>query len=600
MKPDEFLWVWHYLQYDPTGTDHVLQNSLALEFLLWCVVILLAALLLRLRPRFLQNLESSCKAFAQHRVATVVAMALLALSLRLALLPLIPIPTPIVHDEYSYILQAQTFASGRVTNPAHPLGVHFETFHVNMWPTYQSMYPPGQAIFLTIGQLFMGHPWWGVWLSVGLMCACVTWMLQGWMPPHWALLGGLFCVLRFSLFSYWMNSYWGGAVAATGGALLLGAIVRLTRKPCAVYALLVALGLLILGNTRPYEGFVFAVPAMVWLLVWIVRRRMWKDATFIARAVMPALGLLMMGGAAMLYYNWRGTGNPLLMPYVINEHTYHITKPFLWQSADPIPSYHHLAMRVFYCYHELPSYYVSRHLWGLLAMERGKFMVYYEFLIWPMLFLMVPAIVSMIRSKRVRIMPITLLAVLVALFIESWLPHGHYAAPLLCAVITIVLYGLRLCNTWRPRNLPVGTMLVRATVLVIFCWSLLPLAGKIFDPYMAIDYGHQPPEIERARLQALLERTPGQHLVIVHERRSYVPAQDWVYNLPDIDSAKVVWARDMGTEGNEELLRYYPNRRVWIVDPYDGINRLMAYDGHSGQDTLASAIGPKPVQPSKQ
>ena len=198
-----------------------------------------------------------------------------------------------------------------------------------------------------------------------------------------------------------------------------------------------------------------------------------------------------------------------------------------------------------------------------------------------------------------RIFPITLLVFLVALLIESWLPHGHYAAPVLCAIIAISLYGLRLCQTWRPKNLPVGAMLVRAAVIVIVCWSLVPLAGTVLDPYNVTAFGHQAPELERARLQALLEGTPGQHLVIVHARRSYIPSQDWVYNQANIDSSKVIWARDMGTEANEELLRYYSNRRVWMVDPYDGINRLEAYDGHSSQDTLASAFGPRPVQTSK-
>ncbi len=296
----------------------------------------------------------------------------------------------------------------------------------------------------------------------------------------------------------------------------------------------------------------------------------------------------------MLYYNWRGTGNPLLMPYVLNEHTYHISKPFIWQPRGPIPIYHHLAMRSFYCFHELPSFLESRHLWGLEILTAMKLEVYYEFLLWPLLVVALFAMLRMLRSRRVRILAITILVTLAGLLIESWPPNAHYAAPLLCVVMAVALYGLRMARTWRPRNLPAGSMLVRAVVILVACWSLVPLAARVIDPYQVTGTEHRPPELERARLQAQLERMPGKHLVLVHIRRSYVPTTDWVYNEPDIDHAKVVWARDMGTEGNQELVDYYKDRQVWIVDMSDGIERLTAYNGHSSEDTLASAVGLQP------
>jgi len=98
-------------------------------------------------------------------------------------------PLPYVHDEFSYLLAGDTFAHGRLTNPTPADWEHFESMHILVRPSYQSKYPPGQGLFLALGQVVFGHPIWGVWISTALACAAGCWMLYAFASSPWALLG---------------------------------------------------------------------------------------------------------------------------------------------------------------------------------------------------------------------------------------------------------------------------------------------------------------------------------------------------------------------------------------------------------------------------
>jgi hypothetical protein len=183
-------------------------------------------------------------------------------------------------DEFSYLLAGDTFAHGRLTNPPHSLWEHFESYNIIQQPTYQSKYPPGQGLVLALGQSCFGDPAVGVWLNLAVACAAVCWMLYGWLPPRWALLGAILAVLNVSLLRHWGQSYWGGGVALLGGALLFGSLPRIQREPRLIHGLLIGIGLSLLANSRPYESLIAVLPAAAWFgwQLFATRRRIRENS----------------------------------------------------------------------------------------------------------------------------------------------------------------------------------------------------------------------------------------------------------------------------------------------------------------------------------
>jgi hypothetical protein len=507
------------------------------------------------------KVEESLARFAQRKTLAVCLMFFGVVAIRLAVLPLLPVPVPGIHDEFSYLLMADTFAHGRLANPTHPMWMSFETFHVNWFPTYSSMYPPTQGFVLAIGQL-LGSPWIGVLLSDAAMCAAILWMLQAWMPARWALLGGVLAALNLGIASYWMNSYWGGAVAGAGGALVLGALARIWRRASVGNALLLGLGIAILANSRPYEGLLFCVPAGVWVIWWLLGKIKSRDSisSRFRMVFLPVSVCILLTLAFIGYYNWRLTGNALLMPHVLNTRTYHTTPLFLWEHNKPARIYNNQQFEDFYNGWEREDYQTT---WkAALAVTAEKVARLGVVLFWPGVLFLLPALPFAFRDRRMRILVVTFFVCVAGVFAVIW-SAPHYAAPITGVVYALLGQSVRHLRTMKWNARPVGVALSRALVVLLVLSTGVNIVRRSCDPLWWTCTG-DPSRV--AVIKQLLD-TPGKHLIVVRYSDDHNIHDEWVYNGADIDGSKVIWARELDSEQNSKLFAYFKDRHIWLVEP---------------------------------
>ncbi len=559
---------------------------LRIEICLGIATILWAFAFPHFGSRWFERIESSFGRFAQRRALSVAAVGILAVVARLAVLPVLPVPSPAVHDEFSYLLMSDTFAHGRLANPTHPMWVHFETFQVNQVPTYVSKYYPAQGIFLAIGQVVFGHPFWGVLLSSALMCAAICWMLQGWMPPAWALLGGILAVIRLGTFSYWANSYWGGAVAALGGALALGALPRIKEKQRVRDAAWMGIGLALLFNSRPYESLFLAVPIAIALLVWLLRKDEQRIQRRLLQVILP-LGIIgTVTVAAMAFYFWKTTGQPFRPPYLVYERTYMSAPSFPWLPLKPMPSYSSPAMRNFYEGSALDAFnFAVRHPLSNIFLRIFLFWLFYlgPALTVPILMLLL-ALPFGAKLSDFSAPTQFLLLVAGVSFAGMLLPViflQHYAAPITALVYAFVLLTMRYIRPLffgaRPVGLGINRAIVVSCVLLAVVRISAPILGiPLTRPKLTTWASENYKFPERPATVSVLKGLRGSHLVFVKNRTDQSEL-DWVYNVADIDASKIVWALDLGPVDNQELINYFSMRKVWILDPKGTPPTLMPY-----------------------
>ena len=528
--------------------------------------IFLGRVRLRGRGRIIRWLSrTSCR--------SILAAAIFPMAARLLLLPWFPFPPPQIHDEFSYLLQGDTFAHARVSNPTPPNWQHFETEYVLLSPTYASQYQPAQGLVLAAGQVFAGHPWWGVWLSMGVMFAVICWALISVMPNAWALAASIGAALQFGIFGLWMNSYFGGAVAAAAGALVMGSVARLedTAKQRR-WAALCGFGVILLFASRPFEALLWSGVAFGFAEFRLRRNARETAVRFYARVLPSFLAVFLIGAGALAWYNWRVTGSPLTPPYLEYQQIYGTPQPYWWGKPVHVASFTYPEIRDNYL-NQLQLYDDRYSLSRIVKSEVKRLGDFWSFFIGPFF---TPALIFggyILGDRRIR----PWLWASIPFVLDKATYHAWFPAQNAPATVLIVLV---VAQCWRHlyaagRHRRVGATICNHLVAACAIAIVLGGLGRAAEPMLPRTLRHLPPLWEalypartlKEDVTAVLEKTPGKHLVFVKYSAGHCSCDEWVFNSAEIGNQRIVYARPYTPESDAALARHLGHHDVWVVQP---------------------------------
>ena len=479
--------------------------------------------------------------------------------------------TPHEHDEFSYLLAADTLLHGRLANPAPQLWQPFQSFHIVLQPSYASKYPLGLSLPIALGWGLLGMPIAGCWVAAGICASSITWMLAGLTSRRWAVLGGLLVACHPPLQLAWSQNLMSGWLTAAGSALLAGGIFRLRRRHSHLAAGVAGLGVGLLAITRPFEGLVATVLLSVvcWGL-WHGRSladKLWSIARALPAASLPIAAALTL----ILMQNWAVTGRLGQMSYQLHEQQYGVAPLFVF-GQQQVPAMETqgqwpAVVRDFHYGWSLDSF---RDRAGVVGWLKGVGKAVARLWYLRMLLTLLP-LVAIGWWGRFQLPQWLAAAVVLQVLVSAsvcWV-YLRYLAPVMPWLVVLAVLSLRrvfrvLVDTrWVSLSQPqhfMGILLVAQTLLlVVHC-------VRIADGEMS-DWARH-----RAQIARELEQLPGQHLVLVLYSSEHNTLQEWVYNRADLDSAKVLWARGESSEWNTRLTdRYRATHAIWELEA-DGVD----------------------------
>ncbi|PYT23974.1 MAG: hypothetical protein DMG58_26935, partial [Acidobacteria bacterium] len=370
-------------------------------------------------------------------------------------------------------------------------------------------------------------------------------------------------------------------------SLVFGAVPRLLEsKPrerwLAREAILLGIGLTVQWLTRPYECILLVACVLVYFLPAL---RKPDEARKLARAVTVVVLMMLPAAAITLLQNKQAAGSWTTLPYMLSRYQYGVPTTFTTQ-PNPVPHREltppqQLEYRMQVSFHGDPAETVSRFLGRLEYRVR-----FYRFFFFAPLYLALAAFLLALREWRFAWVAVCLLIFALGVnFYPFFFPH--YIATVTCLFLLASVTGLERLSRLTIRSLPTGPEAAQLILLLcaahfLFWYGLhlfdqqpFSMALRQYETWDAINHGDP---AGRAAIQKALAEVPGKQLVVVRYWPQHIFQQEWVYNAADVDGARVVWARDLGTDENDKLRRYYPDRTIWLLEPDARPPKLSRYE----------------------
>ena len=455
--------------------------------------------------------------------------------------------TPIakVHDENSYLLQAELFARGRWTAPSPPIPEFFEQPHVQVVPAVASKYPPGHALLLAIGAVLNFPPLIPLILTGvtgGLVFALATRVANVWIGLlTWTLWLSAPIVLRFQP-GYYSEVTTGAALLGAWWALLEWRETRRTR-----WLLLLALAVGWGAITRPLTMLALAIPIGLVVLRDAIRGRRFRDIGLAVAVGVAVLAILPLWNAKTTG-DWRVNAieeyRKDYLPFDKIGFTPDTTAPR--RTVTPVLKHvydYFLSARKEQTLASVPKIAADRALQLTIAFFQGSRL--------PLILFALAGL--MVRNNALRFGIVSALALFVA-----YLPYAHWApwtiyyleiAPVAAALTAAGLWlVLERVAAAGPRT-RLGAVAV-ALVVAVFSVPTVNHWKRDSRTRSALD----------RRFLAEVKKLPAPAIVFVKYSPRFASHIAVVYNHPDLDAAPVWVVHDLGAR-NEELRRLAPNRQ---------------------------------------